>query len=46
MIATRRRYFEVFEELRDRDNIVLVDADRPPEEVAEDVFAAAEKILE
>ena len=40
MIATRRRYYAVFEELKERDRIAVIDADRPVEEVAEDVFRA------
>ncbi len=40
MIATRRRYYAVFEELKERDRIAVIDADRPVEEVSEDVFRA------
>lgn len=40
MIATRRRYYAVFEELKERDRIAVIDASRPVEEVAEDVFRA------
>ena len=40
MIATRRRYYAVCEELKERDRIAVIDADRPVEEVAEDVFRA------
>ena len=40
MIATRRRYYAVFEELKERDRIAVIDSDRPVEEVAEDVFRA------
>ena len=40
MIATRRRYYAVFEELKERDRIAVIDAGRPVEEVAEDVFRA------
>ena len=40
MIATRRRYYAVFEELKERDRIAVIDAGRPVEEGAEDVFRA------
>ena len=40
MIATRRRYYAVFEELKERDRIAVIVAGRPVEEVAEDVFRA------
>ena len=40
MIATRRRYYAVFEELKERDRIAVIDAGRPVVEVAEDVFRA------
>ena len=46
LLAVRKRYFAAFERLRGRDNIVIVNADRTPEEVAEDVFAAVREILE
>ncbi len=46
LLAVRQRYFAAFERLRGRDNIVLVNADRTPDEVAEDVFAAVRGILE
>ncbi|MBR3545299.1 MAG: dTMP kinase [Oscillospiraceae bacterium] len=46
LLAVRRRYFEAFERLKDRDRIVLVNADRTPGEVAEDVFAAVRAVLE
>lgn len=44
--AVRERYFRVFEELRGRDNIVVIDAARSAEQVAEDVFAAVRALLE
>ena len=46
LIAVRRRYFDAFRRLEGRDNIVIVNADRTPEEVAEDVFAAVRGILD
>lgn len=45
LLEVRRRYFEVFRRLEGRDNIVIVNADRPTEEVSEDVFAAVKAIL-
>lgn len=46
LMRIRRRYYEIFDRLKERDTICIVDADRTPEEVAEDVFAAVERILE
>ena len=46
LMAIRRRYYEVFERLKERDDIRVVDAGRPPEEVAEAVFAAVREILD
>ena len=46
LIAIRKRYYDVFRRLEVRDNIVVVDAGRAPEAVAEDVFAAVRRILE
>ena len=45
LLAVRKRYFDAFRRLEGRDAIVLVNADRTPEEVAEDVFAAVREIL-
>ena len=45
LIAVRRRYFDAFRRLEGRDVIRVVNADRTPEEVAEDVFAAVKEIL-
>lgn len=44
--TVRRRYFAVFDRLRGRDDIRIVNAARTPEEVAEDVFRAVASILE
>ena len=46
LLAIRKRYYDVFRRLEVRDNIVVVDAGRAPEAVAEDVFAAVRRILE
>jgi len=46
LLAVRQRYFAAFERLKDRDHIVIVNADRTPEEVAQDVFAAVRGVLE
>ena len=45
LIAIRKRYYDIFRRLEGRDNIVIVDAARAPETVAEDVFAAVKSIL-
>lgn len=41
----RRRYGIVFDLLRDRDNIEIIDGARTPEEVSADVIAAVKKLL-
>lgn len=46
LIATRKSYYRAFEELKDRDRIVIVDAARSIEEVAADVAAAADTLFE
>lgn len=46
LLAVRKRYYDAFRRLEGRDNIRIVDAGRPPEAVAEDVFAAVQKILD
>lgn len=46
LIAVRRRYYDAFRQLEGRDRIVSVNADRTPEEVAEDIFAAVRDILD
>lgn len=46
LLATRRSYFRAFEQLKDRDRIVIVDAARSIEEVAADVAAAADALFE
>ena len=45
LITTRKSYFRAFEQLRDRDNIVIVDAARSIEEVAADVAKAADELF-
>lgn len=42
---TRRRYGIVFDMLKDRDNIVIVDGSRTPEEVSADVIAAVSGLI-
>ncbi len=46
LIAVRKRYYDAFRRLEGRDAIVIVNADRTPEEVAEDIFAAVRDILD
>ena len=41
----RRRYFDAFRRLEGRDDIRIVNADRTPDEVAEEIFAAVKEIL-
>jgi len=43
--AVRKRYFSAFERLKNRDNIVIVDAGRTVEEVAGDILAAVQAVL-
>ncbi len=38
--AVREKYFYAFERLADTDNIKIINADRTPDEIAEDIFAA------
>lgn len=38
----RSRFFDVFELIHDRENIKIIDASRPADEIAEDVFATLE----
>ena len=44
--AIRARYHEAFRLLKDRDNIVVIDAARTPEEVAADVEKTVDKLFE
>ena len=46
LLAVRKRYYDAFERLRERERIVIVNAARDPETVAADVFAAVREILE
>ena len=41
----RKRFSDVFERLEKTDNIVIVDTDRPCEEVADDILKAVNKIF-
>lgn len=43
--AVRKRYFDAFDRLKSRDNIVIVDAGRTVEEVAADILAAVQAVL-
>lgn len=40
LAETRKRYFEAFEKLKDQEHVVVIDGDRPPEEVQKDVRKA------
>ena len=46
LLAVRKRYYDAFERLRERERIVIVNAARDPETVAADVFTAVREILE
>lgn len=46
LLAVRKRYFDAFRRLESRDRIRIVNADRTPGEVAEDVLAAVREILD
>ena len=45
LIQTRKSYFRAFEQLKDRDNIVIIDATRSIEEVAADIARAADELF-
>ena len=45
LVTTRRSYFRAFDQLKNRDNIVIVDAARSIEEVAADVAKAADALF-
>ncbi|MBR4579362.1 MAG: dTMP kinase [Oscillospiraceae bacterium] len=45
LIAIRKRYYEVFRQMEGQENIVVVDAARSPEAVAEDVFEAVKAVF-
>ncbi len=45
LLATRKRYFAVFRQLEGRDKVCIINADRPKEEVADDIFAEVKRIL-
>jgi len=40
----RRRFFEVFDKLRDSENICIIDASRSVEEISDDIIKIYEKI--
>ena len=46
LIAIRKRYYGIFEQLRGRDNIRIIDAARAREEVAQDVLSAVKSVLD
>lgn len=46
LLAVRKRYFDAFRRLEGRDRIRIVNADRTPGKVAEDVLAAVREILD
>ena len=46
LITTRKSYFRAFEQLKGRDNIVIIDATRSIEEVAADIARAADMLFD
>jgi dTMP kinase len=38
LVETRKRYFEAFELLKDKEQILIVDGNRDEDEVAEDIW--------
>ena len=46
LLETRAQYYAVFERLRGRDTVRIINSDRPTAEVAEDVFRAVAEILD
>lgn len=46
LIAIRKRYYGIFEQLRGRDNIRIIDAARAREKVAQDVLSAVKAVLD
>lgn len=46
LIQTRKSYFRAFEQLKGRDNIVIIDATRSIEEVAADIAGAADRLFD
>lgn len=46
LLRTRQSYYRAFQQLQGRDNIVIINAGRPPEEVAADVAAAADTLFQ
>ena len=38
LVETRKRYFEAFERLKDTEKVLIINGDRDPDEVAEDVW--------
>lgn len=43
--ATREKYFEAFEKLRDSERVAIIDADAPVETVAQRVWESVQKVL-
>ena len=38
LVKVREKYFKAFEKLEDTENVVIIDGNRPPEEIAEDIW--------
>ena len=43
LIQVREKYLEAFEKQKDLENIIIVDGNRPPEAIAEEIWGRLEK---
>lgn len=46
LVKVREKYFEAFEKLQDTENIVVIDGNRSPEEIAEDIWSEVSQYFE
>ena len=46
LVKVREKYFEAFEKLQDTENVVVIDGNRPPEEIAEDIWREVSQYFE
>ena len=45
LTETRKRYFEAFELLKDKEKVLVVDGDREPDEVTEEIWKLTEHLF-
>lgn len=45
LVKVREKYYEAFEKLKDSEEIIIVDGNRTPEKIAEDIWEKVEKYL-